>query len=371
MQITEQIRRTAVAWRTAKEQNNSTFLNLSAQVCMNARREEIISNAKINWELLRSHSKSLIDDHNKNNSRNNNINAVQIQKSDKFNMLKQNLGKIKSKGFGSLTSINENVEATKINIKKRSNSNDNLFRLKDTTKAYQLEFKLPPILDSIINSLINNKFEKIKKNLTEIKTKNNIESLTSSDSEILESSENIQSCLNSHLKLNSLNSKNYVSHNITNKITNKTFESMNVFPSNIVDEQENNYYDIFNSSKLSTNSKQNLTKISQNIKIHDQHELNDYQLKSSIDSSGYGSLSSKTNSIDSCKSVLSDCSTSSTTKNINIEKNKNKDKRIAQAKKVICYKNNKVAIARVKKKIETPPTSLQNLSKEREQGTKL
>lgn len=245
MQITEQIRRTAVAWRTAKEQNNSTFLNLSAQVCMNARREEIISNAKINWELLRSHSKSSIDDHNKNNSRSNNINAVQIQKSDKFNMLKQNLAKIKSKGFGSLTSINENVEATKINIKKRSNSNDNLFRLKDTTKAYQLEFKLPPILDSIINSLINNKFEKIKKNLTETKTKNNIESLTNSDSEILESSENIQSCLNSHLKLNSLNSKNYISHNI-NKITNKTFESMNVFPSNIVDEQENNYYDIFN-----------------------------------------------------------------------------------------------------------------------------
>lgn len=369
MQITEQIRRTAVAWRTAKEQNNSTFLNLSTQVCMNARREEIISNAKINWELLRSHSKSLTDDHNKNNNRSNNINAVQIQKSDKFNMLKQNLEKIKSKGFGSLTSINENVEATKINIKKRSNSNDNLFRLKDTTKAYQLEFKLPPILDSIINSLINNKFEKIKKNLIETKTKNNIESLTSSDSEILESSENIQSCLNSHLKLNSLNSNNYISRNI-NKITNKTFESMNVFPSNIVDEQNNKYYDIFNSSKLSTNSKQNLTKISQNIKIHDQHGLNDYRSKSSIDSSGYGSLSSKTNSIDSCKSVLSDYSTSSTTKNINIEKNKNKEKRTAQAKKIVCYKNNKVAIARSKKKIETPSTPLQNLSKEREQGTK-
>ncbi|XP_043792684.1 leucine-rich repeat-containing protein 49 [Apis laboriosa] len=367
MQITEQIRKTAMAWRTAKEQNNSTFLNLSAQVCMNARREEIISNAKINWELLRSHSKSLIDDHNKNNSRSNNINAVQIQKSDKFNILKENLGKIKSKGFGSLTSINENVETTKINIKKRSNSNDNLFRLKDTTKAYQLEFKLPPILDSIINSLINNKFEKIKKNLTETKTKNNIESLTNNDSEILESSENIQSCLNSHLKLNLLNSNNYISRNI-NKITNKTFESMNVFPSNIVDEQENKYYDIFNSSKLSTNNKQNLTKISQNIKIHDQHGLNDYQSKSSIDSSGYGSLSSKTNSIDSCKSVLSDCSISSTIKNINIEKNKNKDKRIAQAKKVVCYKNNKIAITRAKKKIETLPTPLQNLSKEREQG---
>ncbi|KAG6800879.1 leucine-rich repeat-containing protein 49 [Apis mellifera caucasica] len=132
--------------------------------------------------------------------------------------------------------------------------------------------------------------------------------------------------------------------------------------------EQNNSTFLNLSAQLSTNSKQNLTKISQNIKIHDQHGLNDYQLKSSIDSSGYGSLSSKTNSIDSCKSVLSDCSTSSISKNINIEKSKNKDKRTAQAKKVVCYKNNKVAIARAKKKIETPPTPLQNLSKEREQG---
>ncbi|CAL7949843.1 unnamed protein product [Xylocopa violacea] len=71
MQITDQIRRTAIAWRTTKEQNNSTLLNLSAQVCMNARREEIISNAKINWELLSCHSKPSTDDsNNRNNTRN-------------------------------------------------------------------------------------------------------------------------------------------------------------------------------------------------------------------------------------------------------------------------------------------------------------
>ncbi|KAK9307315.1 hypothetical protein QLX08_002328 [Tetragonisca angustula] len=377
MPITEQVRRAAIAWRTTKEQSNSTFLNLSTQVCMNARREEIISNAKINWELLRCHSKSSMNnDNSKNNIKNSNTNAMQIQKSNKFSMLKpKSLENVKSKGFGSLTSINENIEATKINIKKRSNSSDNLFRLKDTIKAYPLEFKLPPILDSIVNSLINNKFdEKIKKNLTKAKIKSDTESTSSSDSEILESPENLQSCLNSHL----LNSNNYASPcHISKIITNETFDSINTFNSTqleIVDEQNHKSYEIFKSCKLPINDKQDLTKISQNIKSQNQHGLTDCQSKSSIDSSGYCSLGSKTNSIDSCKSVLSDFSTSSTSKNTlqkykNIEKDKNKIKS-AQGKKIVCYKSNKAAIVRAKYKATTPqsPMPSQNPPKEREQG---
>ncbi|OAD59335.1 Leucine-rich repeat-containing protein 49 [Eufriesea mexicana] len=372
MPITEQVRRTAVAWRTTKEQNNSAFLNLSAQVCMNAQREEIISNAKINWELLRCHPKfSTNDSNNKDNIRNSNINALQIQKSNKFNMLKpKNLEKVKSKGFGSLTSINENIEATKINIKKRSNSSDNLFRLKDATKTYPLEFKLPPILDSIVDSLINNKFdEKIKKNLAKIKIKSDTEATSSSDSETLESHEKLQNCLNSHL----FNSNNYISPCDINKIvTNKTFGSMNVFPTS--EFADNKCYNAFKSSNLSINDKQDITTISQSIKFHDQHGLSDCQSKSSIDSSGYCSLSSKTNSIDSCKSMLSDFSTSSTTKTVlqkykNLERDKNKMKS-TQGKKVVCYKSNKAATVRAKYRAVTPPSSapLQNLSKEREQG---
>ncbi|XP_012163843.2 leucine-rich repeat-containing protein 49 isoform X1 [Bombus terrestris] len=375
MPITEQIRRAAVAWRTTKEQSNSTFLNLSAQVCMNARREEIISNAKISWELLRCHSRSSTNNSNsKNDIRNSNINTVQIQKSNKFNILKpKNLEKVKSKGFGSLTSINENIEATKINIKKRSNSSDNLFRLKDTTKAYPLEFKLPPILDSIVDSLINNKFdEKIKKDLTKTKTESDTESTSNSDSEIPEGHENLQSCLNSHF----LNSNNYASSRDVSKIVNnETFDSINVLPSSeIVDEKDDQPYEISKSSKLLMNEKQDLTKISQSTQFHNQHGLIDCQSKSSTDSSGYYSLSSKTNSIDSCKSVLSDLSTSSTTKNIlqkykNLEKDKNKVKS-AQGKKIVCYKSNKAAAARAKHKAITPPSPipLQNTLKEREQG---
>ncbi|CAL7949840.1 unnamed protein product [Xylocopa violacea] len=371
MQITDQIRRTAIAWRTTKEQNNSTLLNLSAQVCMNARREEIISNAKINWELLSCHSKPSTDDsNNRNNTRNGNINAVHIQKSNNFNMLKsKSLEKAKSKEFGSLSSINENIEATKINIKRRSNSSDNLFRLKSTTKVYPLEFKLPPILDSIVDSLINNKFdEKVKK--TKIKTKINIDSTSSSDSETLEKHEDLKNCLDSHL----LNSNNYIStHNFNQIVTNKPFNSTNVFlPSEIVDE-DNKHHEIIKSLKVSSNDRQDSMKMSQSMKFQNQDLSEVSQLKSGIGSSGYSSSGSKTNSIDSCKSVMSDSSISSNKNVLEKCKNLEKDKiriKSAQVKKLVCYKSNRAATARAKYRATSPPSPvlLQNLPKEREQG---
>ncbi|CAK9813867.1 Leucine-rich repeat-containing protein 49 [Anthophora quadrimaculata] len=372
MPVTEQIRRAAIAWKTTKEQSNSTFLNLSAQVCMNAQREEIISNAKINWEFLRCHSKSSTNDSNNKHS---NVNAVQIQKSNKFNMLKpKSLEKAKSKRFGSLTSINENVEATKINIKRRSNSSDNLFRLKDTTKAYPLEFKLPPILDSIVDSLINNKFdEKVKRSLMKVKARCDSESTSSSESEILGSRDNLKSCLKSQL----LKSNNYISPcNINKIVNNRTFDSINVYsPQEIVDERDNKCYEIYKSPNPPINNKQDLTGTSsQGIKFHSQLGPSDSRSKSSIGSSGYCSLSSKTSSIDSCKSVLSDSSTSSTTKNV-LQKYKNPEKdtnrvKSAQVKKIVCYKSNRAATARAKYRAVTPPepAPLQNPPKEREQG---
>ncbi|EAA01243.5 AGAP002013-PA [Anopheles gambiae str. PEST] len=54
MQITEQVRRAASAWRRNKELSDSKYSNLSSDVCQSMRREEIISNARTNWELLRS-----------------------------------------------------------------------------------------------------------------------------------------------------------------------------------------------------------------------------------------------------------------------------------------------------------------------------
>ncbi|XP_054011337.1 leucine-rich repeat-containing protein 49 [Hylaeus anthracinus] len=379
MQITEQIRRTAMAWRTTKEQSNSTFLNLSAQVCMKARREEVISNAKINWELLRCHSKSS-PDNNGNNIRRSNVNPLQIQKSSKFNALKpKNLEKVKTKGFGSLTSINENIEATKINIKKRSNSSDNLFRLKDATKPCPLEFKLPPILGSIVDNLINNKFaEKVGKNskgLTTTKPNSDADSASSSDSESLESHANLKSCLKSHM----LNSNNYISpRNINNLVTSKIFSCLDgsspTSETATNESEDNKSFTVFKSSEVLINDDKYLTEDSQNIKLHDQQSLSDCHSKSSVGSSGYCSLSSKTNSMDSCKSVMSDFSTLSVTKNVSLKcKNSEKDKnrvKSAQVKKIVSYKSNRAATARAKYRGLTPqsPPPLQNPPKEREQG---
>lgn len=54
MQITEQVRRAAAAWRKNKEASDANYLHLTSDVCHSMRREEIISNARTNWELLRS-----------------------------------------------------------------------------------------------------------------------------------------------------------------------------------------------------------------------------------------------------------------------------------------------------------------------------
>lgn len=59
MQVTEQVRKAANAWRRNKESSNSSFMELSSNVNLNVRREEVISNARTNWELLRSQTKCL------------------------------------------------------------------------------------------------------------------------------------------------------------------------------------------------------------------------------------------------------------------------------------------------------------------------
>lgn len=59
MQITEQVRKPAMAWRRNKETSNVAFLDLTSDVCLHVRREEIISNARTNWELLRTQTKCL------------------------------------------------------------------------------------------------------------------------------------------------------------------------------------------------------------------------------------------------------------------------------------------------------------------------
>ncbi|XP_029169643.1 leucine-rich repeat-containing protein 49-like [Nylanderia fulva] len=388
MQISEQIRRTAMAWRFSKEQSNSAFLDLSAQVCMNVRREEVISNAKTNWELLRSRSKVSVDNSNKTPSNNtgNNINVLRIQSSNKFHAVNpKNLDKAKIKGFGSLTSINENVEAKKIHIKKRSSSSDNLFKLEDTSKSYPLEFKLPPILGSIVDSLTSNKFEdKLSKeeNIRKTKILGDIEDTSDSESDSLESHESLKSGLRCHLftpnNCLSIDDKSTICKKlpVTKDVSSITAENFN-------EDNENHIHDktSLTTPKLlkcnTINENKNLNnRLVQNMKVfNNQDGQSDSQSKSTISSSGYCSLSSKTSSLDSCKSLLSDSSTSSIPKNVvhkSQESDKDKISRIksAQAKKVVYYKSNRAATARAKFRTLVPPSPppQQVPPKEREQG---
>lgn len=48
-----------MAWRRNKESSNAAFMDLTSDVCLNVHREEIISNARTNWELLRSQTKCI------------------------------------------------------------------------------------------------------------------------------------------------------------------------------------------------------------------------------------------------------------------------------------------------------------------------
>lgn len=42
-----------MAWRRNKEATNAAFMDLTSETSLNTRREEVISNARTNWELLR------------------------------------------------------------------------------------------------------------------------------------------------------------------------------------------------------------------------------------------------------------------------------------------------------------------------------
>ncbi|XP_043485492.1 leucine-rich repeat-containing protein 49 isoform X2 [Polistes fuscatus] len=390
MQITEQIRRTAIAWRTAKEQVNSAFLDLSTQVCMNVQREEIISNAKTNWEFLRSKSKPTTNDNKINNCKINNSNSMH----NKVNIIRpKSLSKARLKGFGSLTSINEKVEATKIQINKRSNSTDSLHKLEDTSKTYPLEFKLPPILSSIIDNLMNNKFnENLLKLGNSLGTLNDATSSANSETESSESHESLKSGLRCHLihssrRTSSVDSEKYSGHNKIDvkkdgdlSSTSKTLINMtnHVAESSVYKNHKTTIQFIDDNIESNIKLEDSSTKSYHEDGISEANISNDcetIQTESNSNRVKYYSINSKINSLDSSKSTLSDSSSLSLSKNIthknnDFEKDKHRVKS-AHVKKIVYYKSNRAATARVKYRaaVSTSPRPQQILPREREQGS--
>lgn len=146
MQITEQVRKAAMAWRRNKETTNAAFLDLTSDVCLHVRREEVISNARTNWELLRSQTKCL-------------------------NKTSDLIGKYNGDISDFVLKSEKKMPALTIEKKmKRTSSQES----QNTSSSNSSEFfRLPPILVPIINKMEQ------KNNLSTINAKENNDSFTS------------------------------------------------------------------------------------------------------------------------------------------------------------------------------------------------
>ncbi|XP_063982329.1 leucine-rich repeat-containing protein 49-like isoform X2 [Diachasmimorpha longicaudata] len=356
MQVNEQVRRAAMAWRTTKEQSNSAFLDLSTQVCVNVRREEVITNAKTNWELLRSQTRCFTSNSIKTNGiKNEKIRGLNLQNSSKFDTVKlKSLEEAKSRGFGSLTSINEKVEAKKIQFKKRSSSSDGLFRLDNINKVNALDFKLPPILVPIINNLTNNKISEGLRN-PKCLMMDSMDMTTDSELDSSESHESLKTALRSHLLKCSRavsvdgdksNVYNYCNGPLGGKKDDGGKGNMKVFRAHVKANSTGGFY----------NKDKGFYSLLENCK-----ETEDLFSLSHL----------KTSSLDSNKSTM-ESSSSSTTKADDLEDFEDDRGRVKSAgiKKMVHYKNNRAATARAKHRavaVATPPPVV-NTPKEKEQG---
>ncbi|CAG9862112.1 unnamed protein product [Phyllotreta striolata] len=150
MQVTEQVKKAAMAWRRNKEITNSTFMDLTNDVSLNCKREEVISNARTNWEFLRSQTKCLANNNTvverslKNLKPDLEFIMTPLRKSAPTSHPKSANVKLKSSGkvpalpdrkFGLLRTSSQDTENSS------SNSSVNEY------------FKLPPILVPIVNRI--------------------------------------------------------------------------------------------------------------------------------------------------------------------------------------------------------------------------
>ncbi|KAG5682402.1 hypothetical protein PVAND_011755 [Polypedilum vanderplanki] len=165
LQITEQVRRAAHAWRKSKETSDQNYKHLSSDVNSNIRREEIISNARTNWELIRSQQASIIN----GNQRQNN----QMKKNIKSKILMSNnsSSSISTGSFSSnanFESSNNIVDEQSINVNNtkimksvidvpkrqiakllRSTSHDNTSSI-TSDRDVDADYILPPMINQLV-----------------------------------------------------------------------------------------------------------------------------------------------------------------------------------------------------------------------------
>lgn len=154
MQITEQVRKAAMAWRRNKESSNAAYMDLTSDVCLNVRREEVISNARTNWELLRSQTKCL-------STKSSALNKTKNLKPD-CDFILTSLGKPELRSSTSRTKsrvINNTVKVPLLPDKKLSvvrtpsQDTENSQNTSSSNTSGNEFFRLPPILVPIINKI--------------------------------------------------------------------------------------------------------------------------------------------------------------------------------------------------------------------------
>ncbi|KAF7265554.1 uncharacterized protein LOC143195787 [Rhynchophorus ferrugineus] len=154
MQITDQVRKAAMAWRRNKECTNAAFMDLTSETTLNYRREEVISNARTNWELLRSQTKCLmnnvttVDKSIKNLKPDSDFILTSLAKPNLKSQLKCNQ---KSKLYTRLPSKVSLLPDKKLNLSNVGSQEAE--SLQNTSSNTSELLKLPPILVPIIKKL--------------------------------------------------------------------------------------------------------------------------------------------------------------------------------------------------------------------------
>lgn len=152
LQITEQVRRAANAWRRNKENSDKSFQSLSTDVSSSIRREEIISNARTNWELIRQA-----------NITNNGRGVNQSRKFTKAPKLTPNNSSSSTSTASSSNNATNIKNSTRIEVVKRqqsrllkSSSAENSSLVSDQTTDGECDyFHLPPVLDEFVEKSNN------------------------------------------------------------------------------------------------------------------------------------------------------------------------------------------------------------------------
>nr|CAH7759362.1 unnamed protein product [Callosobruchus chinensis] len=150
MQITEQVRKAAMAWRRNKEATNAAFMDLTTDVSSTFRREEVISNARTNWELLRSQTKCLTSNPVEK-SKNLKPDSDIVLTSFKKPAIKHSVKITKSKSY-----INMKTKVPMLNDKKLQlvrTASQETENSQNTSSSGSDMFKLPPILVPILNKM--------------------------------------------------------------------------------------------------------------------------------------------------------------------------------------------------------------------------